>query len=272
MRSARSNTVTQWPARFSWSAAARPAGPEPTTATRLPVRTSGGRARDPAFVERALDNRDLDRLDRDRVVVDAEHARALARRRAEPSRELGKVVRRVQAIDRRVPAIAIDEIVPVGNQVAERAPLVTERDAAVHAPRRLAFEHGLRVRQVDLLPVVDPLRHRPRRMLLALNFDEPCRFAHINSGTTKLGRSRAVLDAASIRPCVQSLSHVLRGLRARDQLGEFGRPSFGRRLLLRREHALVVARHHLDEQPRRRWSNRPGCAPRPGWRCDAGAA
>ena len=42
MRSARSKTVTRWPARLSWAAAARPAGPEPTTATFLPLRTSGG--------------------------------------------------------------------------------------------------------------------------------------------------------------------------------------------------------------------------------------
>ena len=154
----------------------------------------GRTRRDPAFVERALDDRDLDRLDRDRVVVDAEHARALARRRAEPAGELGKVVRRVQAVDRRVPPIAIDEIVPVGNQVAERAALVTERDAAVHAARGLAFEHRLRVRQVHLLPVVDPLRDRPRRMLLALNFDEPCRFAHID--VRRIQRSK-IIDAVT---------------------------------------------------------------------------
>ena len=41
MRSARSNTTTSWPARVSCWAAARPAGPDPTTATRLPVRTDG---------------------------------------------------------------------------------------------------------------------------------------------------------------------------------------------------------------------------------------
>ena len=41
MRSARSYTVTSWPARFSWSAAASPAGPDPTTATVKPVRCCG---------------------------------------------------------------------------------------------------------------------------------------------------------------------------------------------------------------------------------------
>ena len=42
-RSARSNTVTLCPRRLSRSAQARPEGPEPTTATRFPVRTLGGR-------------------------------------------------------------------------------------------------------------------------------------------------------------------------------------------------------------------------------------
>ena len=42
MRSSRSNTATVWPARVSCCAAARPAGPEPTTATVLPVRRPGG--------------------------------------------------------------------------------------------------------------------------------------------------------------------------------------------------------------------------------------
>jgi len=42
MRSLFSNTVTSWPARASCWAAARPAGPEPTMATFLPVLTRGG--------------------------------------------------------------------------------------------------------------------------------------------------------------------------------------------------------------------------------------
>ena len=42
MRSSRSKTVTEWPTLFNWAAAARPAGPEPTIATLLPVRVAGG--------------------------------------------------------------------------------------------------------------------------------------------------------------------------------------------------------------------------------------
>ena len=41
-RSSRSNTVTLWPRLFNWSAAAKPAGPEPMTATRFPVLIFGG--------------------------------------------------------------------------------------------------------------------------------------------------------------------------------------------------------------------------------------
>ena len=41
MRSAFSNSVTAWPARASCWAQAMPAGPEPTTATRLPVFFAG---------------------------------------------------------------------------------------------------------------------------------------------------------------------------------------------------------------------------------------
>ena len=42
MRSARSYTVTRCPARFNCAAHDNPAGPEPITATRLPVRVEGG--------------------------------------------------------------------------------------------------------------------------------------------------------------------------------------------------------------------------------------
>ena len=164
MRSARSNTVTAWPARVSCCAAARPAGPDPTTATFLPVLHRRHDRRDPAFVPRAVDDGDFDLLDRDGVLVDAEHARGFARRRAQPAGELGEVVRGVQPRDGLAPLVAVDEVVPVGDEVAERAALVAERNAAVHAPARLHLQLVARERLVDLFPVAQPHRHRtPRR-------------------------------------------------------------------------------------------------------------
>src|SRR5688572_8237218 len=140
----------------------------------------GGRRtrRHPALVPGAIDDRGLDRLDRDRLVVDAQHTRSFTRRRAQLAGELREVVRRVQPIDRGFPAIAIDEIVPVGNQVAERAALMTERNPAVHAAGALRLELARRVRQVDLAPVPDALGDRARRLLLAVDFDEPGRLTH----------------------------------------------------------------------------------------------
>jgi hypothetical protein len=94
---------------------------------------------DPPFGEAAIDDRVLDVLDRDGRVRDAEHARAFARRGAGSARELGEVVRLVKALERVAPTSAVNEIVPFGNQVVDRAAVVrlTERHAAVHAARAL---------------------------------------------------------------------------------------------------------------------------------------
>ena len=97
----------------------------------------GRQRHDPALVEGVVDDLDLDLLDGHRVLVDAEHAGRLARRRAQPTGELREVVGGVQPLDRVAPVVAVDQVVPVGDQVAERAAVVAERDAAVHAPRRL---------------------------------------------------------------------------------------------------------------------------------------
>src|SRR5262249_41310035 len=95
---------------------------------------------DPALLPGVIDDLLLDLLDGHRVVVDAENTRFLARSRTDPTGELGEVVRRVEADDRLLPAVAIDQVVPVGDDVPERAALVAEGDAAVHATRRLGAE------------------------------------------------------------------------------------------------------------------------------------
>ena len=81
MRSAFSKTVTAVSGALSCCAAASPAGPEPTTATRLAGAVLRRLGMNPAFVEAALDDGLLDLLDGDRRLVDAEHARRFAGRR-----------------------------------------------------------------------------------------------------------------------------------------------------------------------------------------------
>ena len=196
MRSDFSNTVTLWPARLSCAAAARPAGPEPIDRDLLPRARRRRTRHDPAFVERAIDDRQLDRLDRDRILVDAEHARSFARRGAEQAGELGEVVGLVQPLDRRAPVVAIDQVVPVGNQVAERAALVAERNAAVHAARRLPRQLLGRIGVVDVAIVADALGDRARRRLDARVFDEAGGLAHhatrsLNAGSRDSDRAFA---------------------------------------------------------------------------------
>ena len=203
MRSARSKTVTSWPARVSCCAAASPAGPEPTTATRLPVLARRHDRRDPALFPRAVDDLDLDLLDRDRRLVDAEHARGLARRRAQPAGELGEVVGGVQPLARRVPVVAVHEVVPLRDEVPERAAGVAERDAAVHAARALRAHLLRREVLVDLLPVEDAHRDRPPRRQLPLVLHEPRsshpRAAAMIASSTSTPRSIASRWASSTR-------------------------------------------------------------------------
>ena len=106
--------------------------------------------------EGLLDRRDLDLLDRHGRLVDAEHARGLAGRRAQATGELREVVRRVETLDGVVPVAPPGEVVPLGDEVAQRTAGVAEGDAAVHAATGLTLELAGLLLLVDLLPVLDP--------------------------------------------------------------------------------------------------------------------
>src|SRR6516162_2286734 len=62
----------------------------------------------------------------------------------------------MQCLERRLPLAAIDEVVPVRNQIIDRAPVVAERDAAVHAAGRLLAGIGLGQRLDEFLPAAAP--------------------------------------------------------------------------------------------------------------------
>ena len=121
------------------------------------MRDGGRLGLDPAFVEGAIDDGLLDVLDGDRRLVDAEHAGRLARRGTDAAGELREIVGGVQRADGFAPAAAIDQIVPVGNDVVQRAAGVAEGNAAIHAARALRADFLLGKRLVDLEPVVDAL-------------------------------------------------------------------------------------------------------------------
>ncbi len=239
MRSARSNTVTRGRRGelLRRGEAGRARADHGHRLARARRRRLGP---DPALGERAVDDGELDRLDRHRVVVDAEHARALARRRAQRAGELREVVGGVQPVDGLAPVVPVDEVVPVRDQVPERAALVTEGDAAVHAARALRPELVLGPGQHDLPPVAHPLLHRPVRLLVALELDEAGDLTHasyfrapakpaqaLSWGRPRRGPPRPSPQVLAVRARHHRLVHRHAGLL---------------RLLHGQEHALVVPR------------------------------
>ena len=84
-------------------------------------------------------------------IIDAEHTRAFAWRGTNAAGEFGKIICLVQAVERLRPEAAINQIVPFGNEIMDRAAAghaadelagVAERNAAVHAARALLFQVG----------------------------------------------------------------------------------------------------------------------------------
>ena len=142
-------------------------------------RRGGGQRHDPALGPGAVDDRELDLLDRDGVAfVDLEHARRLAGRGAQPAGELGEVVRAVQLLARLGPAVAVDEVVPVRDQVADRAAVMAERHAALHAAGSLRAQLGERQRADELADVADALRGRAPGRFGAAEAEEGADLAH----------------------------------------------------------------------------------------------
>ena len=105
---------------------------------------------DPALAPAHVDDRALEALDRHRFVVGRQHAGRLTRCRTGVAGELRKVVGRLQPFQRFPPAAAMHQIVPVRDQVADRAAGGAGGDATIHAAPAL-LAHSLRcpVRVVD---------------------------------------------------------------------------------------------------------------------------
>ena len=200
-----------------------PAGPEPITATFLPVLCAWRLRLDPALLEGAVGDRAFDRLDGDRIVVDVERAGRLARRRADAAGDLREIVGRVQVARGLFPVAAIDEVVPVRDLVVDRAAgrragdgvgAVAIGNAAVHAARRLLADVLLGQREDE--------------------FACSCECAPRPAGNRRSCRSNSRKPGDLTHRC-----HARASLRFRG-LGGFERFEFG-------ERAAVLDRHHLAE-------------------------
>ena len=115
---------------------------------------------EPALGDRPIGDRHFDLLDGHGIFVDPQHASRFARGGADAAGELREIVRRVQSLQRLVPLIAKHQIVPVRDDVSQRAAGVAERHAAVHAPRALQLQL-VRVEHLEkLVKVLQPLGDR----------------------------------------------------------------------------------------------------------------
>ena len=132
----------------------------------------------PALVEGVIDDGFLDLLDGYRGFVDAEHARGLARGGADAAGELGKIVGGVQHADGFAPVAAVNQIIPIGNDVVQRAAGVAEGHAAIHAACALFADFLFGEIEIDLEPVVDTFRNGAPRWRLAREFHEAGVFTH----------------------------------------------------------------------------------------------
>src|SRR6266481_9434402 len=129
----------------------------------------GRQRRDPFFRPCVIDNVLLDQLDRDGIVVDVQDAGFFARRGTNSAGELRKVIGRVQPVDRLAPPAAIDEIVPIRNDVPEWATLVAEGNSAIHAAGALRAELLFGHLEIEFAPILQTFADRTPRRSLAID-------------------------------------------------------------------------------------------------------
>ena len=177
--SSRSNTVTECPARASCCAHAIPAGPEPTTATRQPVFCAAGfGCTQPSSHARLMIASSICLIVTDSPSrISSTHAASHGAGHKPPG-EVGEVVRAVELLDRLAPLVAVDEVVPVRDQVVDRAAVVAERHAALHAARALVGELARGQRLHELLVVVHALGRRALGPVDAVDLEEAAELAH----------------------------------------------------------------------------------------------
>ena len=120
----------------------------------------GGLRRDPSHFPAFIDDRVFDRLDADRVVVDVQRASCFAWRRTNAPGELGKIIGRVQGVERLAPILAKNQVIKIRNDVVDRATGLTKRDTAIHAARTLLLGFGIAQMQHKLVIIFHPFRRR----------------------------------------------------------------------------------------------------------------
>mmetsp|Transcript_4606 Transcript_4606/g.12575 ORF Transcript_4606/g.12575 Transcript_4606/m.12575 type:complete len:361 (+) Transcript_4606:1414-2496(+) len=128
---------------------------------------AGGAGHHPAFLKGLVNDAVLDGLDADRVLVDAQHTRALTRCWTHTTCELWEVVGLQQPVEGTPPVALVHQLVELGDAVGQGAAgggLMAEGGAALHAACSLSVQQlpsGVRGDfSMHLLPVLHALLRR----------------------------------------------------------------------------------------------------------------
>jgi hypothetical protein len=104
----------------------------------------------------------------------------------------------MQADDRLPPLVAIDQVVPVRDQVIDRAALMAERDAAIHAARGLGAQFQLRQRMHEFAPASGAHRRLGIAAIRAFDLQKSSRLAHAVTLAKTVPAAKPVNNAAVI--------------------------------------------------------------------------
>src|SRR5438067_4142301 len=137
----------------------------------LLTRSDFGRLRThPALPEGMRNQAELDLLDGDWIVVDAQDARGFAGSRTNPTCKLREIVGLMKNLNGFSPTTLVNQVIPIRNDVPERTAGVTEGDATIHAAGTLRLHQFVGRITVHLKPIANTLVHGPARRHLALDF------------------------------------------------------------------------------------------------------
>src|SRR4030095_3833219 len=120
-------------------------------------------------------------------------------------------------VQRPCPLMAVREIVPVGNDVVDRAARLTERGAAVHAARALLRGFVVLQRDKDLAIMEHAQRYRLRYFLNPLQLEKPRHLPHQAASRSFLAaipaataRLTNISDSARLYSCGNTLTNFFR--------------------------------------------------------------
>ena len=153
----------------------------------FPRAVCGGFGDDPTLLPAFIDDRVFDTLNCHSRVMDAEDAGAFTGGGADSSGEFREVIGFVESVEGFPPESAIYEVVPLGDEIVDRAAAghaadegasVAEWCAAVHAASTLLAEFFVGEGEVEFIPIVDAIDWCDFAFYFAEIFNKACWFSH----------------------------------------------------------------------------------------------